>query len=236
MAGPSFASAAGSDSIMYKVLIWANGENSLFAGDCITAWMPEQFQMSISANYSEPLGGSIAGNPISGQNAGVVGKMLGGALNLQNFTLKTWDSTSGLVLNLPLIFMAVNDTQADVKIPVAQLMSACMPYVDDGQEDTMYMTAPGPSYNDPEKNTYRIQYGNILDIPNCIITSASLVAESLIFRGDGQLIGCQIDITVEPTKMMTGNDFAEWFSTSDGGDLLTGAIGAAIDAVSNAFD
>lgn len=254
---PSFATAAHSDLENYIVTIMANGENLVFkgAGNSIRAWMPQNLQLQVSAQYESVLGsmaGELAsaagsaiasrGGPvgaIAGALVGVAGNAVangsalaaattGNTMQFKKATLKTWRSSSPLSLNLPLIFMAVTDPFLDVKVPAAALMSTCLP--SEKTEVGGYnfanglniggfniapgpmLIAPGPTFGDTKANTFQVKYGNILYMDSCLITSASLNAESLVYS-DGQLIGCQVDVTVETTMMTTVEDFTRWFFT-----------------------
>ena len=217
---PSMTSPEYSSLDSYIVIITANGDNPAFAGvgGHIKAWMPESLQLSLSAQYETTLGGGIsdaavgsvgqvAGGLARGANGGTIGGMTGQPVGIQQMSLQTWKSSDPIRLTLSLVFMAIEDPMEEVMKPAVALMSTILPK-GTNVGGAIILEAPGPTYNDSKRGTYQIQYGDIMNIPNAIINSVNLVADSLIYDS-GKLIGCTVDVSVETSMITTIQDFLQ---------------------------
>lgn len=107
----------------------------------VAAFLPENISLDVSANYTPLMGEGLIG----GGNMAEKALKLGGVSGVtQEMSLKLWESTDGVVIQLPLIFVAGETiggrVTTSVMDSILDLMSLVAPY-----KDRAFLTPPGPT-------------------------------------------------------------------------------------------
>ena len=138
------------DKYIYKcniVQATSDPNNPLVA---ITAFLPEQISLDLSATYTPAFGhGVFDATDVTGKSA----RLMGYSGITQEMSVKIWESTDGISLSLPLIFVAgeLIDRQgySSVIDPIMDLTKLIAPRKIQGD---VFLTPPGPKLTaDPAK-------------------------------------------------------------------------------------
>lgn len=139
----------------------------------ISAPLPEDFSFGISSNWSAPFEESMIKN-----------SKIGGALSLggytgliQAMTAQTWNSSSGIEISLPFVFVSRNNPLVEIRDPIMKLMKLASP-----RADTAFslLTPPGPTIT---MDALKELFGALVDFTkNEIVTAADGVAGALFDR------------------------------------------------------
>lgn len=126
--------------LAYKAFIVCQEQNVL-----VEAWLPEQVNVDINANYEAPYAQGIGGS--MAEKIGPIARFAGMSLTTQALTIQVWQGGSNISFSLPLIFQAEQSGVSDVMKPIKDLMKLMMPKDPQGGG---LLEAPGPRL-DPEK-------------------------------------------------------------------------------------
>lgn len=114
-------------------------------GILVEAWLPEQVNVDISANYDAPYAQGMGA--AVGDKLGAMARFAGLSLTTQALTIQVWQGGSNIQFSLPLIFQAETSGVSDVMKPIKDLMKLMMPKDPQGGG---LLEAPGPRL-DPDK-------------------------------------------------------------------------------------
>lgn len=114
-------------------------------GILVEAWLPEQVNLDINANYDAPYAQGM-GSAVN-EKLGSLARFAGLSLTTQALTIQVWQGGSNIQFSLPLIFQAETSGVADVMKPIKDLMKLMMPKDPQGGG---LLEAPGPRL-DPDK-------------------------------------------------------------------------------------
>lgn len=109
----------------------------------VTAYLPEQFSVDLSARYTTPLADAAG---LSNSPTGLFLKATGNSGMFKQATVKIWDSSDGITMQLPFIFVqgeVINGVPTDINDIVLALMSLASPS-DGGLAGSL--KAPGPTF------------------------------------------------------------------------------------------
>lgn len=119
--------------INYKAIV-ACSEQNIY----VDAWLPEQVQTDVSANYEAPFAQGIGS---INEKFGSLAQFIGMNLTTQAMTAQIWQGGSFINFSLPFIFQAETSAEVDVMRPIKQLMRLAMPKDPSGGG---ILEAPGP--------------------------------------------------------------------------------------------
>ena len=126
--------------LAYKAYIVCQEQNIL-----VEAWLPEQVNVDINANYEAPFAQGIASSV--NEKLGTIARFAGLSMTTQALTIQVWQGGSTIQFSLPLIFQAESSGVTDVMKPIKDLMKLMMPKDPQGGG---ILEAPGPRL-DPDK-------------------------------------------------------------------------------------
>ena len=126
--------------LAYKAYIVCQEQNIL-----VEAWLPEQVNVDINANYEAPFAQGIASSV--NEKIGTIARFAGLSMTTQALTIQVWQGGSTIQFSLPLIFQAETSGVSDVMKPIKDLMKLMMPKDPQGGG---ILEAPGPRL-DPDK-------------------------------------------------------------------------------------
>lgn len=126
--------------LAYKAFIVSQEQGIL-----VEAWLPEQVNVDINANYEAPYAQGITGG--IAEKIGPLARFAGLSLTTQALTIQVWQGGSNINFSLPLIFQAQTSGVTDVMKPIKDLMKLMMPKDPQGGG---LLEAPGPRL-DPDK-------------------------------------------------------------------------------------
>ena len=112
-------------------------------GILVEAWLPEQVNVDINANYEAPYAQGIG----QSGSLGSLARFAGLSLTTQALTVQVWQGGSNIQFSLPLTFQAETSGVSDVMKPIKDLMKLMMPKDPQGGG---LLEAPGPRL-DPDK-------------------------------------------------------------------------------------
>lgn len=185
----------------------------------LIASLPEQFNMSFSSNWREPLAQNSLGDAAQALTGAPVGGLIdtglqatGTGSKLKSQSIKTWESSSGLAVSLDLVFYAKQNTNKEIKQKHVALLKLAAP-----SSSGELLKAPGPTVANNlgivsagRKITAYI--GNYLVLKNIIITGVNSDVIAL-FDENGIPIGMSIGLQFESfNSCFTTEDIEEAFN------------------------
>lgn len=132
----------------YQVIVHADTRNGAIH---LVADGPQEFSFSTSSNYDSPYQSMVeerinqAVNKLPG--GGFAGGMIqasGTKFFTQALTAKVWTGASDTIINVPMVFQAETDADADVLSPLMKLMFLSMPRED---IEGGLLSSPGPVFD-----------------------------------------------------------------------------------------
>lgn len=168
------------------------------AGISITADMPEQMIYTIS-NTWEPRFSAGLNEIIGAFDFGA--RLIGENILVQEFTQLMWMNTTPIEIPLTLMFDAQKSALEDVVKPMQALELLALPDLQGS-----FLTAPGPSVVNPNRNKTTIFVGRAWYFESVVITS---VANSYDIRLDhsGYPIAGQSEVSFSTTKVYGRSDW-----------------------------
>ncbi len=147
--------------LAYKAFIVSQEQGIL-----VEAWLPEQVNVDINANYEAPYAQGMTGG--LADKIGPMARFAGLSLTTQALTIQVWQGGSNINFSLPLIFQAHTSGVTDVMKPIKDLMKLMMPKDPQGGG---LLEAPGPRL-DPDKLLTDANLGNIAQIGGNVLSNA----------------------------------------------------------------
>lgn len=213
----------------YKLQITNHGN-----GESVFAYMPEQFNLSISSDWEPMLANTL--------NSGAIGKVAdaGRVFGMVPYdkvlTGQVWRGSEPLNFDLPLQFDAVTNVKKDVSDPVLKLIAWAMPI----RGDNLLLKPPGPTIFD-QTNRISMRIGRFLYFDNVIFPSLD-VTWITAPDTDGQLIAADVNLNVRTFFTPDRNDIMDYFglgasSTTESlyspTESARGLVNDALDKISN---
>lgn len=219
---------------MYRVHIYNKSGSIKFSG-----YVPEEFNFSLQSSWVSPfegmdaagatefLGGG-AGAVTKAEFAGRAAKFAGLSTQNRLTTARVWGAPSYFSLELPIFLDAYSSTEAEVLLPMLQLLCMAAPYETIGK----FLVPPGPQPSKevlsavsqmvgestgmalPEfdsSEAFTIQIGTFFAMSPAIITNVSGNGDSAFEDASGRPISADMMLTVESYFACTRNDLYKWF-------------------------
>lgn len=199
-------------------------------GNGIYASLPEQFGLSLFSHWTSLLANPSLSSAL-GSMDGIHGSGLGSALskyahNLAHgarayngmtdltpaLTTQIWQDTSPVEFSLPFVFNAVYDPEVEVMGPLYELAKLSSPGTYGPHNELIQ--APGPNIHDAIKHKgYKIslRIGQLLTFRNVIVTGIHGMLDSM-FTVNGDLLSCQVDVSMRTSTILTKDDIAHMFN------------------------
>lgn len=170
-------------------------------GFTIAADLPETTNFTISNSWEPRFGAGL--NEIAG-GLGLLGSLAGENVMVQEFSQLMWMNTTPIEIPLTLMFDAQESAYYDVYLPMNALELLALPDV-----RGIFLTAPGPSVANPDRNKIQLHLGRAWYFPSVVITSVSSTYDSRM-DANGYPISGQTEITFS-TNMVYGKQ--DWRAT-----------------------
>jgi hypothetical protein len=209
----------------YMVHIWGKDElgQPLNGSTGIWASLPEEFSLETTSEWSPILSGLA--QKISSSLLGSLAAGVETAVQAAGFSLMTkytshlvWNSTSPIVMRIPIKLDAVYDAKSDVTQIVMRLLSLTLPSDTFGNngilgnllDNTVPLSAPGPNMLPTSKYDIHMSLGRLLFFPNIIVTGVSAMFNTRPTT-DGDFISADVDITISTPTIYTKRDLSTVF-------------------------
>lgn len=223
---------------MYRVHIYNKSGTIRFSG-----YVPEEFNFSLQSSWMSPfesMGLADMAGATGNEKAALAGGAVDGAMKFAGLstlnklaTARVWGAPSFFSLELPIFLDAYSSTEAEVLLPMLQLLCMAAPYETNG----MFLVPPGPkpskevlnaisqtvssSLSDagmdvklPEfddNEAFTVQIGTFFAMSPAVITSVSGNGDSAFEDESGKPISADMMLTVESYFACTRNDLYKWF-------------------------
>jgi hypothetical protein len=151
-------------------------------GILVEAWLPEQVNVDINANYDAPFAQGLGS---SMPNLGAIARFAGLSLTTQALTIQVWQGGSNINFSLPLIFQAETSGVTDVMKPIKDLMKLMMPKDPQGGG---LLEAPGPRLDPDKLLANGASLDSVAKIGGDVLSSAGstlIDASKQLFTGQG---------------------------------------------------
>lgn len=119
--------------------------SQLYNGESIavTAYLPERVNMSVTSEYGTPFMNLAPANLMGEVGGGALAGIMGTTGMIQAMSIKVWQSSQGLTLQVPLVFMSDTDPKENL-INIMNLYKLSVPSSPGGPFGLL--RAPGPNY------------------------------------------------------------------------------------------
>jgi hypothetical protein len=211
----------------YMVHIWGNDESGTPIDGTTGIWasLPEEFSIETTAEWTPILSGLA--QKIQSGLLGSLAEFAETAIKSAGYSTMTkytshlvWNSTSPIVMRIPIKLDAVYDAQQDVSRIVLRLLSLTLPseilagnnILDNALDPIMPLSAPGPTMAPNSKYNVHMSLGRLLFFPNIIITGVSAMFNTRPTT-DGDFISADVDITISTPTIYTKRDLYTTFRT-----------------------
>lgn len=200
MAAPQTATGAS-----YNVNV-ARGKNPNYwiqiqstAGITIIADMPEQLALTISNSWEPRFSAGL--NELVG-TFDYIARIVGENIMWQELSRMMWMNTTPIEIPFSLTFDARNSAFDDVFKPMRALELLGLPDL-----QGPFLTAPGPSARNPNRNRISLFVGRMWYFPSVLITSVTTTYDPHL-AADGYPISGQADVTFSTDMVLSKQDWA----------------------------
>lgn len=218
---------------MYRVHIYNKSGTIKFSG-----YVPEEFNFALQSSWVAPfesMGLTEAAGATGSERGALMGGAVDGALKFAGLstlnklaTARVWGAPSFFSLELPIFLDAYSSTEAEVLLPMLQLLCMAAPYETVGQ----FLVPPGPQPSKEVLNavsqmagestgmalpefdsseSFTVQIGTFFAMSPAIITNVSGNGDSAFEDATGRPISADMMLTVESYFACTRNDLYKWF-------------------------
>lgn len=218
---------------MYRVHIYNKSDTIKFSG-----YVPEEFNFSLQSSWVAPfesMGLTEAADATGRERIASRGVAVDRALKFAGLstlnklaTARVWGAPSFFSLELPIFLDAYSSTEAEVLLPMLQLLCMAAPYETIGK----FLVPPGPQPSKEVLNAvsqmvgestgmalpefdsseaFTIQIGTFFSMSPAIITNVSGNGDSAFEDATGRPISADMMLTVESYFACTRNDLYKWF-------------------------
>lgn len=184
------------------------------AGISLVADMPESMNITISNSWEPRFSAGL--NEMNG-SIDMGTRLIGENIMVQEFSRMMWMNTTPIELPLTLTFDARKSAFYDVFQPMRALELLALPDL-----QGPFLTAPGPSARNPNRNRTQIFVGRMWYFPSVLVTSVTSSYDSRM-SADGYPISGQTEITFS-TDMVYAK--ADWARVTGGAAALSGISAA----------
>lgn len=222
---------------MYRVHIYNKAGTIKFSG-----YVPEDFNFSLQSSWVAPfesMGLTDASAATGRQSLATKGMIVDSALKFSGLssmhklaTARFWGSPSFFSIELPIFLDAYSSTEAEVLVPMLQLLCTAAPY-----EAAGFLVPPGPvpskeilnavssmaedvlggmgaDVNLPEfdsQEAFTVQIGTFFMMTPAVITSVTGSGDSAFEDVSGRPISADMMLTIESYFACTRQDLYKWF-------------------------
>ena len=175
------------------------------AGISLTADMPEALAYTISNSWEPRFSAGL--NEIVGAFDWMA-RIIGENVMVQELSRMMWMNTTPIEIPLSLSFDAKDSAFEDVFKPMRALELLALPDL-----NGPFLTAPGPSAQNPNRNRCSLFIGRMWYFPSVIVTSVTSTYDPKLTK-DGYPISGQTEITFSTDMVLSKRD---WAAMSSGG-------------------
>lgn len=177
-----------SESLAGKVLISCSWDNTQVVGS-----LPDEFNISLESEYSNPM--QAVGNDFM---QAATQRITGNSLHLNNDAFHIWQGSHPLMISWDMTLVAQSSFSDNLVSPLRQLMKLVTARVE--SDGDMFLGPPVPN-----GEMISVRFGNILKLPNVLITNVSPTPSRPLLVG-GYPAKIPVSITVRTKKVMTQRD------------------------------